>query len=332
MRGRAVVVSYNTFLKGITPAYAGKRAKYSPVIGTEKDHPRVCGEERPKIYHNFGTKGSPPRMRGRVAVDWQKPRDTGITPAYAGKSFPLALNSLHLEDHPRVCGEESLRTMQESAKEGSPPRMRGRGFRRSYDAFKHRITPAYAGKRIRPEEAGDRGQDHPRVCGEEGFRIPPECETWGSPPRMRGRENNTLSRDRVNRITPAYAGKSPIQLFFPLPCWDHPRVCGEERWQWPAGQVPVGSPPRMRGRALGCLPRYRLIGITPAYAGKSQPQGVSVAKGWDHPRVCGEEIGRKARSTVLWGSPPRMRGRVPLASCRCWGLRITPAYAGKRCF
>ena len=88
MRGKALLAIVNTKLDRITPAYAGKSYGGYNISGGEKDHPRVCGE-KPVIYQfTRRWRGSPPRMRGKVIVDWRAYSLVGITPAYAGKSFP----------------------------------------------------------------------------------------------------------------------------------------------------------------------------------------------------------------------------------------------------
>ena len=52
--------------------------------------------------------------------------ETGITLAYAGKSWVAALRlTLHM-DHPRVCGEKPAVAVLFSKTMGSPPRMRGK--------------------------------------------------------------------------------------------------------------------------------------------------------------------------------------------------------------
>ena len=49
----------------------------------------------------------------------------------------------------------------------------------------------------------------------------------------------------------------------------------------------------------------------------------------DHPRACGEN-GYSAILPILgWGSPPRMRGKLPSISSGNDLTRITPAHAGK---
>ena len=51
----------------ITPAYAGKSSLYFFSRMLLKDHPRVCGEKYAQSYLKHWRRGSPPRMRGKVA-------------------------------------------------------------------------------------------------------------------------------------------------------------------------------------------------------------------------------------------------------------------------
>ena len=54
--------------------------------------------------------------------------------------------------------------------------------------------------------------------------------------------------------------------------------------------MPVGSPPRMRGKACIADDEARAAGITPAYAGKSERFWSRKDRLEDHPRVCGEKF------------------------------------------
>ena len=164
-------------------------------------------------------KGPPPRYSGTC---------TGITPAYAGKSYHVLCNCGNSRDHPRVCGEKESLTVG----------VLGNAW----------ITPAYAGKRQLLNKHPHQGWDHPRVCGEK--RIICSCC-----PSMRG-------------ITPAYAGKRPHLSYSNSASWDHPRVCGEKPDFSGLPPFLQGSPPRMRGKGFGSKRKERTMGITPAYAGK----------------------------------------------------------------
>ena len=86
----------------------------------------------------------------------------------------------------------------------------------------------------------------------------------------------------------------------------------------------------MRGKGSGTLPHYDHQGITPACAGKSLKLSSRTTGRRDHPRVCGEKVNLEAGVCRVWGSPPRMRGKVDLQVIACIFLGITPAYAGKR--
>ena len=146
---------------------------------------------------------------------------------------------------------------------------------------------------------------------------------------MRGKDWFCGSKPFWSGITPAYAGKSCRSGQEPFRSQDHPRVCGEKRTQKGSGQVPAGSPPRMRGKVAGDELSRDVLGITPAYAGKSRGiEGVSMVFR-DHPRVCGEKDALSFVRANHQGSPPRMRGKENV-SCKVGGeSRITPAYAGK---
>ena len=72
-----------------------------------------------------------------------------------------------------------------------------------------------------------------------------------------------------------------------------------------------------------------LLLANPAHAGKRN-RVLSLSRcTWDHPRMCGEKGVYAMLYTGLWGSPPRMRGKVHLHSSLQVHLGITPAYAGK---
>ena len=92
---------------GITPAYAGKSPYPVALTLSGGDHPRVCGEKTIYVDTYPGTLGSPPRMRGKVAV--------------------IVSHACNTKDHPRVCGEKQAERGSIETRQGSPPRMRGKG-------------------------------------------------------------------------------------------------------------------------------------------------------------------------------------------------------------
>ena len=91
-----------------------------------------------------------------------------------------------------------------------------------------------------------------------------------------------------------------------------------------------GSPPRGRGKVHRCQIGPWLLGITPAWAGKSLSRSATVRSDKDHPRVGGEKLSVCGGICAGLGSPPRGRGKVPPCQFGYIWLGITPAWAGKR--
>ena len=107
---------------------------------------------------------------------------------------------------------------------------------------------------------------------------------------MRGKVNIFLTRFHSYRITPAYAGKSEDNSKVVEWKKDHPRLCGEKIELFPNFQHNIGSPPPMRGKAIG-------FG-----SGKCDVR--------DHPRLCGEKRQNEGCIDLRSGSPPPMRGKA----------------------
>ncbi len=126
---------------------------------------------------------------------------------------------------------------------------------------------------------------------------------------MRGKEIEDKTADCVVGITPACAGKSAIIL----------NIC----------RCPIGSPPRMRGKAHLRTLVQLFQRITPACAGKRKVAQACNIPAKDHPRVCGEKNANRQTYVFREGSPPRVRGKVPCFEFKAVCIRITPACAGK---
>ena len=152
----------------------------------------------------------------------------------------------------------------------------------------------------------------------------------GSPPHARGKGEYRNSACKASGITPACAGKRSASRSAACRCRGHPRIRGEKMAAIMDEHVELGSPPHTRGKVLRVRLLLRVIGITPAYAGKSAQPAGSPGRLWDHPRIRGEKRCRRMSLCQERGSPPHARGKVraSMVSLSCDG--ITPAYAGKR--
>ena len=125
VRGTGWNRSVGTGGAGITPACAGNRFPANTFISGKTDHPRVCGEQFIINGQAFCKKGSPPRVRGTVGLGSAGTGGQRITPACAGNSSAAQYLHVSQQDHPRVCGEQMLKTLNSTKVGGSPPRVRG---------------------------------------------------------------------------------------------------------------------------------------------------------------------------------------------------------------
>ena len=106
-------------------------------------------------------------------------------------------------------------------------------------------------------------------------------------------------------------------------------MCGEKRKGDYMAVLCMGSPPRVRGKALWRGLRVATRRITPACAGKSKLRNRTQHIRRDHPRVCGEKLQAEQAATIQQGSPPRVRGKVIGIHPLVFLTGITPACAGK---
>ena len=111
----------------------------------------------------------------------------------------------------------------------------------------------------------------------------------GSPPRMRGKEQDQRHRRLHPGITPACAGKSPTAKQRGTLRRDHPRMCGEKFDVAHTCPLQVGSPPHVRGKAKSLAIKRLGQRITPACAGKRRLTVLDYLPLQDHPRMCGEK-------------------------------------------
>ena len=192
VRGKVFFGENCRIVHGITPAYAGKRRagtgqwacrrdhprvcgeklRTSSRLSTSWDHPRVCGEKALSTFSSRKNSGSPPRVRGKGQIAPLGAVPVGITPACAGKRCVYSAQNQSLRDHPRVCGEKRRVRSWRALLLGSPPRMRGKDGVSGACHSPPGITPACAGKSLRPDNNPSTSWDHPRVCGEKTKKIP----------------------------------------------------------------------------------------------------------------------------------------------------------------
>ena len=145
-RGKCVCLLFCGDRLRITPAYAGKMRAGLPCVPVPGDHPRIRGENCWLISAAMKPWGSPPHTRGKSAVIMHEVFEERITPAYAGKIARSICARRRNWDHPRIRGENSMRSASLVSGMGSPPHTRGKCFSGQSEGPRAGITPAYAGK------------------------------------------------------------------------------------------------------------------------------------------------------------------------------------------
>ena len=218
---------------GIIPAYAGSTPSPPRRRPYRRDHPRIRGEHASGIVQT--------RRRG-----W-------IIPAYAG-STPLFLRST-----PAVCG--------------SSPHTRGAQLAALPEWRGWRIIPAYAGSTVWASLPMERAADHPRIRGEHSRHSAIVGTVVGSSPHTRGAQVRYPWPGCRRRIIPAYAGSTRPDRHPRRPRRDHPRIRGEHERAGRSPRRRWGSSPHTRGAPLSPTRHTIIMGIIPAYAGSTRPEG-----------------------------------------------------------
>ena len=146
---------------------------------------------------------------------------------------------------------------------------------------------------------------------------------------MRGKLGLLPLSCAAHRNIPAYAGKTfPTPNAGPAPP-EHPRVCGENLLIGHARTLGIGTSPRMRGKLSNRRGALLLLRNIPAYAGKTVCRRLLCRRGWEHPRVCGENAPAFLAAAGVSGTSPRMRGKRKTLGLDHPKFRNIPAYAGK---
>ena len=232
--------------------------------------------------------GSPPHGRGTQPRPRFRVRVRGLTPAWAGNTS----SGEHTEKNGR----------------GSPPHGRGTHEPRPELPEITRLTPAWAGNTGPILASAACCEAHPRMGGEHSTNRPSSVVLPGSPPHGRGTPRRARRARHPPRLTPAWAGNTPIRT--------SPR------------RRPSGSPPHGRGTRVHVPVDGDVLGLTPAWAGNTASCLAPRSGGGAHPRMGGEHVWRPRTAHLLAGSPPHGRGTRPAPSGADRRPGLTPAWAG----
>ena len=124
--------------------------------------------------------------------------------------------------------------------------------------------------------------------GEHGGVVLEEGPYEGSSPHARGALHVSRGDEIGGGIIPACAGSTPESMLLYI--------------------ASAGSSPHARGAHVQRRAVPNTVGIIPACAGSTSPRAASGTARWDHPRMRGEHMLRKAASSGVVGSSPHARG------------------------
>ena len=127
---------------------------------------------------------------------------------------------------------------------------------------------------------------------------------------MRGKQQGHPAKRCASGNIPAYAGKTESNANANRMFQEHPRVCGENLQLHMAGNIAMGTSPRMRGKHLFMAGVDIDARNIPAYAGKTGCMTYARILCGEHPRVCGENCRTWGGLAYVSGTSPRMRGKL----------------------
>ena len=273
--------------------------------------------------------GTSPRTRGkhrRHRGYGARPRNI---PAHAGKTFSSCWAIFSAAEHPRARGENITGEGYALADKGTSPRTRGKPIGCRMRCIILRNIPAHAGKTHKPLPHDSRGREHPRARGENEGRFTVTVARLGTSPRTRGKHHLRKMGQELVRNIPAHAGKT---YSLPLPVSavpEHPRARGENHVTTLTQNLAPGTSPRTRGKHHQRAGEADIIRNIPAHAGKTTITHYGRREGEEHPRARGENVFRRLKIPVPYGTSPRTRGKPSSKVHLTKDTRNIPAHAGK---
>ena len=215
-----------------TPTCVGTTGSTGASLRLWSVHPHVCGDDRNGYGYGLGFCGSPPRVWGRPVRGWRAAAASRFTPTCVGTTCRARQPRLCPAVHPHVCGDDGWPARSVACTFGSPPRVWGRLEPVQQDLGNVRFTPTCVGT-TRIHSALRRSLSvHPHVCGDDCFLIRDWILSFGSPPRVWGRQAHAATGDGGVRFTPTCVGTTRIDWLFDTLLIEHlvhPHVCGDDR-------------------------------------------------------------------------------------------------------
>ena len=151
----------------------------------------------------------------------------------------------------------------------------------------------------------------------------------GSSPLTRGKRRTHGPLHRSAGVIPAHAGKTVPARMPGRSRGAHPRSRGENTTREYLESCSMGSSPFTRGKLEVVADVRVVVGLIPAYAGKTVRRRHTLCSRRVHPHSRGENEIPSVRPSRTWGSSPLMRGKPAQHFQERVPGGLIPAYAGK---
>ncbi len=231
--------------------------------------------------------------------------------------------------HPHACGERCDNMLASFDRYGSSPRVWGKG--RSGPALidDDRFIPTRVGKGPGRSRSRPGSPVHPHACGERICTAASLGPSFGSSPRVWGKDRAAGAPRPDERFIPTRVGKG-----VPSPCPHaassvHPHACGERLRGFAVRPVHRGSSPRVWGKGGELELALRHGRFIPTRVGKGHNPPLEPTQGSVHPHACGERKGYGRLGFLRAGSSPRVWGKAGGQAGSDAGIRFIPTRVGK---
>ena len=130
-------------------------------------------------------------------------------------------------------------------------------------------------------------------------------------------------------LIPAYAGRTSTLGVTLVETGAHPRLRGADVHLLLHFQLRDGSSPLTRGGLRVDLSHFGLLGLIPAYAGRTERILTHAETRGAHPRLRGADTMAAQGGDYSVGSSPLTRGGRRCRAHPRWTVGLIPAYAGR---
>ncbi len=191
--------------------------------------------------------GSSPRVWGTLYAPEAFAEIRRFIPTRVGNTRATSEIRAPVSVHPHACGEHNVPTASAPLKYGSSPRVWGTQGGGRTEVVLRRFIPTRVGNTGSGISSAGTISVHPHACGEHGQCQGRRHPLRGSSPRVWGTPSGLADIAVRGRFIPTRVGNTPRPPVPETAGQVHPHACGEHHKVLAAGDVVLGSSPRVWG-------------------------------------------------------------------------------------